>query len=68
MLIPIRTFGREKRLEMPDFAAVSVDEHPLGQNVCLRIVLFDVHASLQKVIEKGIKSMEREPANKLWLT
>ena len=58
VFIAIRTFGREKRLEMPHFAAVSVDEHPFRQNISLRIVLFDIHASLQKVIEKRKESME----------
>ena len=63
MFITVRTFGRKKRLEMPNFAAISVDEYPFWQDIGLWIMFLDIHARLEEVVEEGIKPMERKFAN-----
>ena len=52
---------------MGNFAAVSVDEDPLGQDIGLRIMLFDVETGLQEVKKERIKFINRKFADEVGL-
>ena len=53
---------------MCDFAAVTIHKDPLGQDVGLRVVLPDFHASLHEVEEEGIKFLDGHFSNQLGFT
>ena len=40
---------------MGDFTAVAVYKDPFRENICLWVMLFDLYAGLQEVVEERIK-------------
>lgn len=68
MLVTVLPFGGEKGFEVANAHAVPVDENPLRENVHLRGVLLEIDTAFAQVIEQGVKPIEWQFADLLWLT